>query len=137
MDQGPYLTTCVGAPSGNTTGVSVCKPGAVLPMSTTKKNILIIGDSVSIGYTPWVAQHMSDVALVQHSPYDVRDGGMSFSSALIDNSQGLKKLHMESSVWTICFEARLGRCSSQISLCSIGGFTMVLLATTQVSLVFR
>ena len=44
-------------------------------MSTTLKNVLIIGDSVSIGYTPWVAQHMGDVALVQHSPYDSRDGG--------------------------------------------------------------
>eukprot|EP00658_Telonema_sp_P-2_P021374 TRINITY_DN18510_c0_g1_i1.p1 TRINITY_DN18510_c0_g1~~TRINITY_DN18510_c0_g1_i1.p1 ORF type:complete len:238 (+),score=53.85 TRINITY_DN18510_c0_g1_i1:33-746(+) len=35
----------------------------------------IIGDSVSIGYTPWVAGHMASEALVQHSPYDTSDGG--------------------------------------------------------------
>ena len=27
------------------------------------------------GYTPDVARHMADVALVQHSPLDTRDGG--------------------------------------------------------------
>ena len=37
-----------------------------MPMSTTLKNVLIIGDSVSLGYTPSVAALMSDVALVQH-----------------------------------------------------------------------
>jgi hypothetical protein len=47
----------------------------MLPMSTTKKNVLIIGDSVSIGYTPWIAKHLADVASVQHSPLDTRDGG--------------------------------------------------------------
>ena len=36
---------------------------------------MIIGDSVSIGYTPNVAAHMASTALVQHSPYDIRDGG--------------------------------------------------------------
>merc|ERR1711924_34836 len=33
------------------------------------------GDSVSIGYTPNVASALQNVALVQHSPYDTRDGG--------------------------------------------------------------
>jgi hypothetical protein len=46
-------------------GKCVCKPGAPLPMSTTLKNILVIGDSVSLGYTPSVADILSDVALVQ------------------------------------------------------------------------
>eukprot|EP01051_Picozoa_sp_SAG22_P003349 SAG22_NODE_162_length_16848_cov_16.978267_3_plen_135_part_00 len=35
----------------------------------------IAGDSVSIGYTPKIAAHMAPIALVQHSPWDVRDGG--------------------------------------------------------------
>lgn len=55
-------------------GVCVCKPGAALPFSTTKKNIIIIGDSVSIGYTPHVAELMESVALVQHAPWG-GDGG--------------------------------------------------------------
>jgi hypothetical protein len=37
--------------------------------------VLIIGDSLSIGYTPPVAALLADVALVQHSPWDVSDGG--------------------------------------------------------------
>lgn len=64
-----YLMTCQGAPPNQTASVSVCKPGAAMPMSTTLPNILIIGDSVSIGYTPDVARRMAKVALVQHSPY--------------------------------------------------------------------
>jgi hypothetical protein len=57
------------------TGASVCKPGPPLPYSTSLKNVLIIGDSLSIGYTPYVAQMLADVALVQHAPWDVSDGG--------------------------------------------------------------
>jgi hypothetical protein len=38
------------------------------------KNVIILGDSVSIGYTPHVAAHLSDKALVQHSPWG-GDGG--------------------------------------------------------------
>ena len=34
----------------------------------TLKNVLIIGDSVSIGYTPFVAEALKEVALVQHAP---------------------------------------------------------------------
>ena len=75
QDTGSYGTVCAGAPANQTTGVSVCKPGAAEPFSKTLPNVLIIGDSVSIGYTPNVAERMASIALVQHSPYDVRDGG--------------------------------------------------------------
>ena len=74
-DDGSYATTCKGAPANQSVGLSVCKSGAAIPLSTTLPNVLIIGDSVSIGYTPLVATSMAKVALVQHSPYDVRDGG--------------------------------------------------------------
>lgn len=43
-------------------------------MSDTLKNILVIGDSVSLGYTPAVATLLADVALVQHAPWG-GDGG--------------------------------------------------------------
>ena len=55
-------------------GVQVCKQGAPLPMAAGKKNVLILGDSVSIGYTPFVNAALADVALVQHSPWG-GDGG--------------------------------------------------------------
>ena len=75
VDTGTYGSTCKGAASNETVGLSVCKSGAALPLSKTLPNVLILGDSVSIGYTPFVVQYMSSIALVQHSPYDTRDGG--------------------------------------------------------------
>ena len=78
-----WTTPAVGTASGtgagtaivaNVTGKCVCKPGPPLQPSTTLKNVLIIGDSVSIGYTPFIAKAMSAVALVQHAPYG-GDGG--------------------------------------------------------------
>ena len=80
FDSGVYGTVCKPAPGASPLppderlGKSVCKSGAALPPSKTLPNVLIIGDSVSIGYTPYVAKRMSGVAFVQHSPYDVTDG---------------------------------------------------------------
>ena len=64
-------TTCVAAngtatpPGADGGGQEVCKTGGPLTFSTTKKNVIILGDSVSIGYEPFVAEMMADVALVQ------------------------------------------------------------------------
>merc|ERR1711865_1112501 len=38
-------------------------------------SLALLGDSVSIGYTPLLGQALGDIALVQHSPYDTADGG--------------------------------------------------------------
>ena len=53
---------------------SVCKPGPQSPPSKTLKNVVVLGDSVSIGYTPILAQKISDIAFVQHTPWG-GDGG--------------------------------------------------------------
>ena len=60
-----------------------CKPGQPLPPSTTLKNVLIIGDSLTIGYTPFVAANLADIALVQHAPWDTSDGGAEESSYFV------------------------------------------------------
>lgn len=56
-----------------------CKMGPEKPPHATKKNVLIIGDSVSIGYTTLATKNVEallfDVAQVQHGPWDVSDGG--------------------------------------------------------------
>jgi hypothetical protein len=56
-----------------------CKPGPGLAPSSTLKNVLIIGDSVSIGYTSLgtknVMKLLAPMAQVQHGPWDVSDGG--------------------------------------------------------------
>jgi hypothetical protein len=62
---------CASGGANQTRSKCPCKPGMRLPMSTTLKNVLIIGDSLSIGYTPYVANLLEDVALVQHAPWDV------------------------------------------------------------------
>jgi len=48
-----------------TQGKCVCKPGPPLAASTTLKNVLVIGDSVSLGYTPVLTKLMEKTALVQ------------------------------------------------------------------------
>ena len=45
-----------------------CSPGPPLPISTTLKNCLVIGDSVSEQYTPHVANLLASECLVQHAP---------------------------------------------------------------------
>jgi len=55
-------------------GKCVCKPGPPLAASTTLKNVLVIGDSVSLGYTPVLTKLMEKTALVQHAPWG-GDGG--------------------------------------------------------------
>jgi len=44
-------------------------------MSKTLKNVVWIGDSLSIGMTPQLAAEIADIAFVQHAPWDVSDGG--------------------------------------------------------------
>jgi len=67
---------CVAPGTGASLGKSrcSCKPGAPLPPSPTLKNVLIIGDSISLGYTPFLAAALADVALIQHAPWS-SDGG--------------------------------------------------------------
>lgn len=79
--RGPQtVTTCVDASGGKKApgsdggGQQVCKTGGPIPFSKTLKNVIILGDSVSIGYFPKVAAHMAGEALVQHSPWG-GDGG--------------------------------------------------------------
>lgn len=71
---------CIDATTGASKmdGLQICKPGAALPLAGDQKNCLIIGDSVSIGYTPFVNSLLNNTAggcLVQHSPF-AGDGGV-------------------------------------------------------------
>jgi lysophospholipase L1-like esterase len=69
-----------GLPSDGKLNTSVCcKPGPGLAPSSTLKNVLVIGDSVSIGYTTIASENivkqLAPIAQVQHGPFDVSDGG--------------------------------------------------------------
>ena len=65
---------CTPAAGPPTTNYATCKSGPPLPMSTTKKNALWIGDSLSLGMIVSVAADVADVALLQHAPWG-GDGG--------------------------------------------------------------
>eukprot|EP00041_Stephanoeca_diplocostata_P021446 m.499893 g.499893 ORF g.499893 m.499893 type:complete len:285 (+) comp21828_c0_seq21:168-1022(+) len=70
---------------------SCCMPGPPLAPSTTLKNCLIIGDSVSIGYYSYVdviEKELAGICQVQHGPWDVSDGGAGATTegvACLDN----------------------------------------------------
>ncbi|KAJ7392500.1 hypothetical protein OS493_012169 [Desmophyllum pertusum] len=66
----------------------ICKPGPPLKASPGKMNCLVIGDSISIGYTPWVAKMLGDGYQVQHAPWDQRYGGA------LDSKHGLQCLRI-------------------------------------------
>ena len=57
-------------------------------MNDTIANCIVIGDSVSIGYTGLVAKNLSRLCKVQHAPWDVEDGGAGSTArgvACLDN----------------------------------------------------
>jgi len=63
-------------------------PGPELPPSTTLPNCLVIGDSVSIGYTPTARDGLVSECALQHGPWDVSDGGAGSTAegvACLDN----------------------------------------------------
>jgi lysophospholipase L1-like esterase len=76
-----------GSPVGKYT---VCSTGAPFPLSPAKKNVLIIGDSVSNGYTleatpgTNVPDLLSGVALAQHAPFSPGSGGAGPTSHGLD-----------------------------------------------------
>lgn len=70
-----YNCTPVDGSPATTLSKCPCKPGAPAPPDATRKNVLVIGDSLTIGYTPLLATALADIALVQHAPWDVSDGG--------------------------------------------------------------
>jgi len=69
---------------------TVCATGAPFPQSTTKKNVLVIGDSVSNGYFQEgtyghnVPQLIGDVAFAQHAPFSPGSGGAGPTSHGLD-----------------------------------------------------
>ena len=78
----------MGLSSAPTPASFVCKPGASKPPSATLPNVLVVGDSVSIGYEPPTAAALASEAFVQHSPWDTRGGGAgatSYGRACLDN----------------------------------------------------
>ena len=63
----------------------VCRPGPpLLPPTDGRKNCLVIGDSVSIGYTPYVTAMMNASCQVQHAPFS-GDGGKTMTGILANS----------------------------------------------------
>ena len=67
--------TAATANTNTNTNNTCCKPGPPNPPSHNLPNCLILGDSVSIGYTSVVTDILKSTCQVQHGPWDVADGG--------------------------------------------------------------
>jgi len=77
---GDLLSNCTDNAGNQLRQNPLCKPGPALDFSTEMPNCVILGDSISIGYTPFVAAWMTNDTVqhkcaVQHSPWDTTDGG--------------------------------------------------------------
>lgn len=70
----PWSSACVPASEPNSTNTipatTVCTPGPLYgPDHSALPSQIVIGDSVSIGYTPVVTSLLNGSVFVQHSPY--------------------------------------------------------------------
>ena len=76
LDASPYdLGQCAAGGRNASAGTCCCAPGPdPSEISTTLPNVLVIGDSVSAGYTPALRAALSGKANVQHGP-DNAGGG--------------------------------------------------------------
>ena len=70
------IVTCEPAAGGQPAvpGTPACKSGPLNRLTAGKKNCLIIGDSVSLGYTPFLTTALAADCVVQHGPSG-GDGG--------------------------------------------------------------
>jgi hypothetical protein len=55
-------------------GTPACKSGPLHRLAAGKRNCLVIGDSVSLGYAPFLATALAADCVVQHGPSG-GDGG--------------------------------------------------------------
>ncbi len=73
-------------------------------LSPEKPKILIIGDSISIGYTPFVQQQLSDKATVSHNPGNAQHTGKGLASIdewLEDEQWDI--VHFNWGLWDLCY----------------------------------
>ena len=61
---------------------TLCMPGPEYNASSSQPTCLVLGDSVSIGYTPHLVAMLNDSCFVQHSPWSSDGGACSTSYAL-------------------------------------------------------
>lgn len=75
-------------------------------LRTEKKKILIIGDSISIGYTPFVRDALADKAIVVHNPGNAQHTGTGL--AKLDEWLGTEKwdiIQFNWGLWDLCYRS--------------------------------
>lgn len=81
-----------------TTSRAADLPGKDLP------KVLIIGDSISLGYTPFVAETLNDVAIVEHNTRNAQH--TQFGLRLLDRWLGETRwsvIHFNWGLWDLCY----------------------------------
>lgn len=80
---------------------------SVIPMlsfRTQKKRVLIIGDSISIGYFPYVKKALSAEAEIEHNPGNAQHTGTGLQ--MLDQWLGNQKwdlIHFTWGLWDLCY----------------------------------
>lgn len=141
----------------NSSGTPGCAGGGISPagcccapgpanISSTLPNVLVIGDSVSRGYTPYLREGLRDVANVQHGPDNTEGGaadGSGYGQLCIDSF--LRTPMHELTQWNVItfnfglhdldtptedYKARLANIADHLSAFSKGTGAAVLYFTT-------
>jgi lysophospholipase L1-like esterase len=77
---------------------------AYLGFAPEKKNVLIIGDSISIGYTPFVRKSLVEIAIVDHNEGNAQHTGTGLKK--INSWLGSKHwdvIHFNWGLWDLCY----------------------------------
>jgi hypothetical protein len=104
-----YSATCTPVVGPNTSALQVCTPGPRYapddPAVNPKKlpSCIIIGDSVSIGYTPYVVKALEDVCFLQHSPWAGGGGAADTKNGLNCVEEFLRTSDYKPQTWDLIF----------------------------------
>lgn len=97
----PYSSACV-KDGKQIPGTQVCEPGAQFPANhSSLPSIMVIGDSVSIGYTPQVASILANKAFVQHNPWSGGGGADDVGTGLECFESYTRDSMFEDQRWTL------------------------------------
>lgn len=86
------------------TAILILSSLLMLSLQLPKEKVLIIGDSISMGYTPFVREALKDKADVVHNPGNAQHTGVGLRS--LDKWLGKEKwnvIHFNWGLWDLCY----------------------------------
>lgn len=100
----PYSSICAKNGAPNISATQVCTPGPQYPPSSSVPSMIVVGDSVSLGYTPAVAGIINKTGrqvFVQHSPWAGGGGADNVENGVNCEEYFLRTAMYESVQWDL------------------------------------